>query len=261
MKKLMTGLVLFSMALLVAPVSVKAADAGTGDDKILGTGVTDVDIEFEAADLTQAKPVNPDNPNVVANPEPGHQKLPEQRTDGLSFLYVTDNLTFEHAKISMISPKAYPATLIKPNKGSTEVASGFDWTKKFIIEIADGRGADAGGWELKASGKALEANKKSESDTPHQIDGAKLTWPTKGNKTTNSGEGNNGVTVNTDDTSVELGGKSSAALLSAAKQKCAGVTIMQFDPSNILLEVPANKARVTTYSTSVTWSLEDTAKS
>jgi len=259
MKKLMTGLVLFSMALLVAPVSVKAADTGTGDDKILGTGETDVNIEFEAADLTQAKPVNPDNPNEVANPEPGHGLL-TAKPNGPSFLYVTDNLTFENARINMMNSQTYHATLIKPNQGPTIGVGGFDWTKKFVLEIADGRGDDAGDWELKVSGAAPVAEKKSESDTVHQIDGATLTWPTKNNKTTNSGDGNNGVSVNPEDTSVKLNGQSSDRLLWADPHKGAGITIMQFVPSNILLEVPANKAKPVPYSTKVTWLLENTAK-
>jgi len=255
MKKLMTSLMLGAVALMAMPVTVSAADTATGKAKTLATGETDVNIEFEAADLTKAKPVNPDRPNEVVDPVPGHDLLPVSPNNP-SFLYVTDNLTFGNVKINMLNSQTYHANLIKPNQGSSVKTSNFDWTKQFVLEIADGRGEDAGGWALKVSGAAPMM---SEEKSAHQIDGAKLTWPTKGNKTTNSGDGDNGVVVNPDDTVVGLNGQSSAALLSADAHKGAGVTIMKFAPDNILLEVPANKAKPKTYRTEVTWSLENTA--
>jgi len=255
----MTSLMLTAVALvtvpLTVPLTVNAATAAAGKDKTLATGETNINIEFEAADLTQAHPVDPNHPNEVVDPVPGHDLLPVNPNNP-SFLYVTDNLTFGNAKINMLRSQIYHANLLQPNQGSSADKSSFDWTKQFVLEIADGRGEDAGGWALKVSGAAPMMGK--DQDT-HQIDGAKLTWPTKGNKTTNSGEGDNGVVVNSDDTVVPLNGQSSAALLSADSHKGAGITVMTFAPDDILLEVPANKAKPTTYRTEVIWSLENTA--
>lgn len=268
MKKLMTSLMLCGVVLMAAPVSVKAADTDTGKDQSFATGETKVTIEFEAADLTKAKPVNPDSPNTEVVPEPGHGVLLRPNPNGPSFLYVTDNLTFGNARISMFKTQTYHANLIKPNQSSqTGLDSkagenAFDWTKKFVLEIADGRGEDAGDWQLKVAGAAPETNGGHEGDTTtHKLEGVEMIWPTEGNKTTNSGEGPNGVVVNRKDTQVALNGSSSAPLLSAEKNKGAGITIMQFKPDDIHLVVPANKAKPTTYTTRLTWSLENTAKS
>lgn len=268
MKKLMTSLMLCGVVLMAAPVSVKAADSQAA----LGSGQTDAEITFTKNDLTKIKPVNPNSPNETADPEPDMPGL-IQKDVGVAFVYVTSNLQFGKGggTLSMTTPKEYPAS-IQASKNTpvsvTDKTTGkasFDWTSKFVIEVADDRADEAGDWDVKVSGTPL-VQKNSDGTVKESVNGAQIMWYADGHQITNSGKENSGkennsATLTQDNITLNLeDSPNSGTLISAKKGSGAGITVAQFDPTNIKLKVPANTAKAGTYQTTLNWSLEKTPK-
>ncbi|MFC6293697.1 WxL domain-containing protein [Lactiplantibacillus daoliensis] len=252
MKKLMTGLVLFSMTLLVAPVSVKAADTGTGEPE-LATGSTNATIEFKARETTNLIPVNPNNPNEIAkDPELGNGDITNVPA-GASFVYVTKNMTFGTTAqtIDMIKPVSVAANvMLNEPKDKQAKAVSDDWKNNFIVEIADGRGIDAK-WHLNLSASPLTSGKDN-------VTGAQISWP--GSTIHQSGEQATTSRVDGETKAIDLNDQQQE-ILKAEGSKAAGYTTAQFDPSQITLKVPANSTKPGTYTTTLKWTLSDVATS
>jgi len=267
MKKLITSLTLCGVALMATPISVRAAD----DTGVLGQGYTDAEIKFLAPDINTIRPVNPDSPNEEAAPDVLEGSLTQKSEAGVGFVYVTDNLSFGDgkAKLSLGQHGQYTGSILRKNtkgNGGDTTANGitentpFDWQKNFVVEVADTRSESAGDWTVNVAGNRLDAHGKDGQVTYH-IDGAGIKWPTAHSNTqlTNSGNGKNGAVLAKQDVNLELGGQSASNMLfQASKGNGAGVTALRFDPKDIILTVPANKAQPETYSTTLTWTLETT---
>ncbi|BDZ29836.1 WxL domain-containing protein [Lactiplantibacillus sp. WILCCON 0030] len=247
MKRLITRLVLVSLAILVAPTTVKAADT-TSPDQPLATGKTTAKIQFDASDTTSLKPMNPNNPNTaVTDPVLGQGTVTNVKS-GASFVYVTENMTFGKTAnlIDMFQAQKYPAEVTLNESKLTKAVSD-DWKTNFIVEVADGRGANAN-WQLRVSGSPLSTGNTS-------VDGAKIEWPSavihrSGEAPEQALQAGNATTIQLD--------QSSNTILSFTGKEAAGVTTAQFAPKDIMLDVPANRAQPGTYSTDLNWTLADT---
>jgi len=265
MKKLITSLTLCGVALMATPISVKAAD-GTS---VLSQGRTDAEITFTAPDINEINPINPDKPNEIVTSGVNKGSLSQFEDKRVGFVYVTDNLAFGAGKatLSLGQEGRYQGS-VQPNKGQVTPSdmdnTSFDWGKNFVVEVADTRSDLAGNWKVKVTGDKLavpDSNNQSKGIPP--IDGAEIIWPTANTlhktKLTNSGNGENGATLADQDVTLGLDGKSASnVLFQALAGNGAGVTALKFDPKDIILTVPANKARTETYSTKLTWTLETT---
>ncbi|MFC6202616.1 WxL domain-containing protein [Lactiplantibacillus nangangensis] len=265
MKKLITSLTLCGVALMAAPISVKAADS-TG---FLSTGKTEAEITFTAPDINKIDPINPDNPNEIVTSGVNKGRLTQQDKQ-VGFVYVTDNLAFGAGKatLSLGQEGRYQGS-VQPNKGQVTPNdmdnTSFDWGKNFVVEVADTRSDLAGNWKVKVTGDKLavpDSNNQSKGIPP--IDGAEIIWPTahknSNTRLTNSGNGENGAILAEQNVTLALDGQGASNMIFQAPKRGngAGVTALKFDPNDITLTVPANKARTETYSTTLTWTLETT---
>jgi len=267
MKKLITSLTLCGVALMATPISVKAAD-GTS---VLSQGRTDAEITFTAPDINEINPINPDKPNEIVTSGVNKGSLSQFEDKRVGFVYVTDNLAFGAGKatLSLGQEGRYQGS-VQPNKGQVTPSdmdnTSFDWGKNFVVEVADTRSDLAGNWKVKVTGDKLavpDSNNQSKGIPP--IEGAEIIWPTATNaypntKLTNSGNGENGATLAEQNVTLALDGQGASNMLFQAPKKGngAGVTALKFDPKDIILTVPANKARTETYSTELIWTLETT---
>lgn len=256
MKKVMASLTLFSLGLLVAPGSVKAADEPS-------SGTTQVGITFDAAD-TNVTPVDPDHPDVsTVNPEPPTANI-KPGAQGLSLIYVSPKMNFQdnsqtekgHAKIDLFQKQSYFAKVKSETPTVNSAMPSFDWNSKFIVEVADGRGADSN-WTLKLLGKELSSDTK-DTDNKNVIDNAAIDWPKPDVKTSAKTGGIDGD-WNVQPRNLPLNSSTSLTILALPKGKGAGITTAQFNPDDIKLTIPVSTAKPGTYSTTLQWTLSNEA--
>lgn len=251
MKKAMIGSALFSVVVLLAPMNVQAAGDGTTTGN---SGETNAQITFEAAS-TDIKPVNPNMPSEpdTTNPSTSNVTSHENST-GPALIYVTPQMTFHGADnktlIDLYQNKSYFATVSK-DQPAAKSAEPFDWNSKFVVEVADGRGA-AAKWQVKVAGDKLKGG-----TTPDTIENVTMTWPQALVK--NSSQGDLSAKVSKDLT-INLGDNAQDILV-ASQGVGAGVTAAQFNPSDIKLNIPVNSAKPEAYSTTLHWTLTDEAQS
>ncbi len=239
--KLVSG-ILMAGSLVVSSGMIAHADTPDGpstDSTANTTGVTDVQAMFKGSH-SPVSPVNPDHPNTPDNG--GDSSNGGKAGGGLSLIYVSNKLDFGSHEIDVLNPETYTAA-------ETDSDLSGLWNKKAVAEVSDVRGTNAG-WSLAVAGNPLTGKDGS------TIKGATLQLP-KG-AVTNSGSESNGA-ISVDAPNVLDG--NSATVLSAAKDKGAGVTVDQIDPSNIKLTIPANTAKAQSYQTTLNWSLTDTPAS
>lgn len=252
MKKAIIGSALFSVVVLLAPMNVQAAGDGTTTGN---SGETNAQITFEAAN-TNIAPVNPNTPSEPDTTNPSTSNVtPNKDSKGPALIYVTPQMTFRGADnktlIDLYQNKSYFATVSK-DQPAAKAAESFDWNSKFVVEVADGRGA-AAKWQVKVAGDKLKGG-----TTPDTIENATMTWPQAIVK--NSSQGDLDAKVSKDSLEITLGDPAKD-ILTADQGVGAGVTAAQFDPSAIKLTIPVNSAKPEAYSTTLHWTLTDEAQS
>ncbi|WP_338208065.1 WxL domain-containing protein [Lactiplantibacillus paraxiangfangensis] len=251
MKKAMIGSALFSVVVLLAPMNVQAAGDGTTTGN---SGETNAQITFEAAN-TNIAPVNPNTPSETDTTNPSTSNVtPNKDSKGPALIYVTPQMTFQGADnktlIDLYQNKSYFATVSK-DQPAAKSAEPFDWNSKFVVEVADGRGA-AAKWKVKVAGDKLKGG-----TTPDTIENATMTWPQAIVK--NSSQGDLSAKVSKDLT-INLGDNAQDILV-ASQGVGAGVTAAQFNPSDIKLNIPVNSAKPEAYKTTLHWTLADEPQS
>lgn len=260
MKKVMASLTLFSLGLLVAPVSVKAADEPS-------SGTTQVGITFDTADTTNVDPVDPDHPEAgAADPQPPKPNVTNS-SQGLSLIYVSPQMNFQdnsqagvgHGKINLYREQSYFAKVSSKDSTATptakSAASPFNWDSKFIVEVADGRGANSN-WNLKLSGEKLSSEG---TDNKSVIDNAMIDWPKPDVKTSAKP---NGIDVDHggfQERNLQLDETTSLSILTLKNGEGAGITTAQFNPDGIKLKIPVSTAKPGTYGTTLHWTLSNEA--
>lgn len=260
MKKVMASLTLFSLGLLVAPVSVKAADEPS-------SGTTQVGITFDTADTTNVDPVDPDHPEAGAtNPQPPKPNVTNS-SQGLSLIYVSPQMNFQddsqvgvgHGKINLYQEQSYFAKVSSKDSTATPTAksatSPFNWDSKFIVEVADGRGA-ASNWKLNLSGEKLSSEGTNDKSV---IDNATIDWPDSVIKTSAKP---NGIDVDSKMQGHHLTlDNTQLPILTLKNGEGAGITTAQFNPAEIKLTIPVSTAKPGAYSTTLHWTLSNEALS
>lgn len=254
MKKTMIGSALLSVVVLLAPMNVQAAGDGTATGS---SGETNAQITFEAADTSNIAPVNPDTPSETDETHPSTNNVhSNENHKGPSLIYVTPQMTFQGADnkslINLYRDQNYFATVSQEQPEAKSVTP-FNWNSKFVVEVADGRGA-AAQWQVKVAGDKLTG-----TTTTDTVKNATITWPQAVVK--NSSQSGDLGTKISKDLTINLGDNKTQDILTASQGVGAGVTAAQFDPSAIKLNIPVNSAKPEAYSTTLHWTLADEAQS
>ena len=259
MKKMVSSLLMTS-ALLLGAVAPVVASAATTDAGSTTTGVT------FTANTDTTKPVDPNNPNKTLDPDPTDNGNNGGKPGaGLSLAYAPTTIDFGTHEIDLINAHKYNAnggvdgatdTKGKVGKDSATTngtfklgSGGANTGSKVILEVADGRGTNAG-WDLSVTSTGDIASLK----------GATITLPA-GNVTASGSSADNGAVSNAvtiDAGSGSATGTTSNVLLTAASGNGSGVTVDSLDPANLTLNVAANTASAKTYDGTLNWSLSDT---
>ena len=259
MKKMVSSLLMTS-ALLLGAVAPVVANAATTDAGSTTTGVT------FTANTDTTKPVDPNNPNKTLDPDPTDNGNNGGKPGaGLSLAYAPTTIDFGTHEIDLINAHKYNAnggvdgatdTKGKVGKDSATTngtfklgSGGANTGSKVILEVADGRGTNAG-WDLSVTSTGDIASLK----------GATITLPA-GNVTASGSSADNGAVSNAvtiDAGSGSATGTTSNVLLTAASGNGSGVTVDSLDPANLTLNVAANTASAKTYDGTLNWSLSDT---
>ena len=253
MKKTMIGSALLSVVVLLAPMNVQAAGDGTATGS---SGETNAQITFEAADTSNIAPVNPDTPSETDETHPSTNNVhSNENHKGPSLIYVTPQMTFQGADnkslINLYRDQNYFATVSQEQPAAKSVTP-FNWNSKFVVEVADGRGA-AAKWQVKVAGDKLKGG-----TTPDTIENATMIWPQAIVK--NSSQPGDLSAKVSKDLTINLGDNAQDILV-ASQGVGAGITAAQFDPSAIKLNIPVNSAKPEAYSTTLHWTLADEAQS
>lgn len=241
MKKIV-GSLLMSGALLgtvVAPL-VANADANT-------SGKTNVTTTFLKSSQI-VTPVDPDNPDTPTDPGDGNNGA--AAGGDLSLIYVPASFDFGSSEIDVLKDKTL-------NLDTTSAATTL-WKSNAVVEVSDVRGTNAG-WSVLVKGDTLTGISGA------TIKGASLVLPqgtvsNSGNDAENTNANGAYATGQTVDLATTDSTVAGVQVLGAKANNGAGVTVSKLDPSGITMNIPANTAKVDTYTTTLNWTLGDTPK-
>lgn len=258
MKKMVSSLVMASALLLgaTAPVVANAASTPTSADTTAKATFT--------ANTSTVTPVDPEDPNTELPTDPKDPGNVAEPGAGLSLIYAPATLDFGSHEIDTLSDQSYNAkndgTILMPVADATDPENVVSKAgTKVGLQVSDQRGVNTG-WTLSAKSTNLASTDGT------ALDGASISFLSTG--VTSSGKtqaGSNAYTAGNGATSstsnLKLATDNSTTVFASAKAADgtgAGVTVLQWTPENVQLNVDANSAKSATYTGTISWSLSDT---